>query len=77
MDFITELHNQVDLLKGESNSVDEISERAAKVMQDLGYALATPRLIKDNVKYYLRESNWDNYNSINKSPGANVCSGDS
>jgi len=64
MDFISELHSQVDILKRDGDSVDEITERVSKALNDLGYALATPRLIRDNVKYYLREKHWDNYNPI-------------
>jgi hypothetical protein len=64
MDFIEELHNQVDTLKRDGDSVDETTERVSKALLDLGYALATPRLIRDNVKYYLREKHWDNYNPI-------------
>ena len=45
-------------------SVDETTERVSKALLDLGYALATPRLIRDNVKYYLRENDWDNYNPV-------------
>ena len=52
MDFIKELHNQVDILKRDGDSVDETTERVSKALLDLGYALATPRLIRDNVKYY-------------------------
>ena len=40
---ITELQ-QVDLLKGESGSVDGITERVTKAMNDLDFALVTPRL---------------------------------
>ena len=64
MDFIKELHNQVDILKRDGDSVDETTERVSKPLLDLGYALATPRLIRDNVKYYLRENDWDNYNPV-------------
>jgi hypothetical protein len=64
VDFIEELHNQVDILKRDGDSVDETTERVSKALLDLGYALATPRLIRDNVKYYLRENDWDNYNPV-------------
>jgi|TARA_R110000796_G_scaffold177520_1_gene294331 hypothetical protein len=65
MDFITELHNQVDILERDGDSTDEITERVAIALNDLGYALATPRLIKDNVKFYLKsKDSWDNYNPI-------------
>lgn len=40
---ITELQ-QVDLLKGESGSVDGMTERVTKAMNDLDFALVTPRL---------------------------------
>ena len=60
MDFISELHSQVDILKRDGDSVDEITERVSKALNDLGYALATPRLIK----YYLRENDWNNYNPV-------------
>lgn len=65
--FIAELERLTEENKNQFNSVDELSERVANKMRGLGYALATPRLIKQYVISYLKSQgnskiyNLDNY----------------
>jgi len=64
--FIAELERLTEENKNQFNSVDELSERVASKMRGLGYALATPRLVKDYVVSYLKaQGNLKTYNLDN------------
>ena len=63
--FIAELERLTEENKNQFNSVDELSERVAKKMRGLGYALATPRLVKNYVVNYLKtQGDFKTYNSV-------------
>jgi len=64
--FIAELERLTEENKNQFNSVDELSERVASKMRGLGYALATPRFVKDYVISYLKaQGNAKTYNLDN------------
>ena len=64
--FIAELERLTEENKNQFNSVDELSERVASKMRGLGYALATPRFVKDYVIGYLKaQGNKKTYNLDN------------